>query len=145
VFCITKSHHENAKGRWRCLPPFSPLPHPPLIYPCLSPHTRILKQGDGIGESDVLRPRMQKVSVLSLGYAELLGISTDKLEQCTRGFPHVKRRFRRAASRIDPESIAHCFRYRWRERKRKWEGGRETGRDMRMIIEKPRLHTSASI
>ena len=65
----------------------------------------VLDQGDRFGESDVLRPRIQKISVLCLSFSELLGISNQVLEDCARDFPHVQKRFRSMAREIDPEAI----------------------------------------
>jgi len=53
----------------------------------------------------VLRPRYVKINADCLVFTELVGISTDTLEECSQTFPLVQRRLRAMARHIDPESM----------------------------------------
>ena len=53
----------------------------------------------------MLRPNYVKIKVDCLVFTELVGISTDTLEECSRSFPMVQRRLRAMARKIDPESM----------------------------------------
>ena len=49
---------------------------------------------------DVLKSRIQKTNLSCLTFSELLGIFTDVLEECSRGFPEVQKRGGRHAASI---------------------------------------------
>ena len=65
----------------------------------------ILDKGDCVGQSDVLRPRIQRTYVSCLSFSELLGISTEVLEECAHDFPSVQKRLKAMARQIDPRAI----------------------------------------
>jgi hypothetical protein len=91
------------------------------------------------GESDVLKPRKQRMSLRSLACSELQGISSDTLKECTRDFPIVQKRFRSWSQEIDTESISpSLFQANWDDNqvlihvgRVKWERPKE---ERRMIV-----------
>ncbi len=65
----------------------------------------MLDKGDRFGESDVLRPRIQKMNVCSMVFSELVAISSETLQACSQDFPIVQKRLRAMARQIAPDSV----------------------------------------
>jgi hypothetical protein len=78
-----------------------------FLQVCDRGHNKLmfLDKGDCFGQSDVLRPRIQRTNVSCLSFSELLGISTETLEECARDFPCVQKRLNAMARQIDPRAI----------------------------------------